>query len=74
MNRQDPSDSPTHICGMMQRKLELDAIRQAEIVSYNKNAASVGEEAQRVDRENRQRLRQEEIMRYSLAPCHHKYA
>jgi hypothetical protein len=59
---------------MMQRKLELDPIRQAEIVRYNKKAASVGEEAQRVDREKRQRLRKEEIERYSLAPCHHNYA
>ena len=58
----------------MQKKLELDPIHQAEIVRYNKNAASVGEDAQRVDHEKRQRLRKEEIERYSLAPCHHKYA
>jgi hypothetical protein len=58
---------------MMQRKLELDPIRQAEIVRYNKNAASVSKEAQDVDRENRQRIRKEEIERYSIAPCHHKY-
>jgi hypothetical protein len=56
------------------RKLQLDPIHQAEIVHYNKKAASVGGEAQRVDREKRQRLRQEEIVRFSLAPCHHKYA
>ena len=56
------------------RKLQLDPIRKQQIVRYNKNAASVGEEAQRVDREKRQRLRQEEIVRFSLAPCHHKYA
>jgi hypothetical protein len=58
---------------MTQRKLELDPIRKAQIVRYNEKAASVGEEAQGVDREKRQRLRKEEIERYSLAPCHHKY-
>jgi len=49
-------------------------VRYKRIVCYNKNAVSVCEEAQRVDRETRQRLRKEEIARYSLAPCHHNYA
>jgi hypothetical protein len=58
----------------MQRKLELDLIRQAEIVAYNKRAVGVDEDSQRVDRENRQQTRKEEIKRYSLASCHHTYA
>ena len=48
--------------------------RAHAILCYNKNAVGVCEETQRVDREKRQRLRKEEIARYSLAPCHHKYA
>jgi len=56
------------------RSLELNPTRKEEIASYKVKSASVSEEAQRVDRENRQRMRKEEIMRFSLAPCHHMYA
>ena len=58
----------------MQNKLEVDPIRQAVLVAYNMKAASVDENSQRVDREKREQVRREEIKRYSLAPCHHKYA
>ena len=36
--------------------------------------ARVTEEARLLDREERRRLRLDEIKRYSLAPCHHTYA
>ena len=56
------------------RSLELAPMRKEEIACYNAKSASVTKEAQRVDRENRQRLRKEEIARFSLALCHHMYA
>jgi hypothetical protein len=56
------------------RSLELTPTRKEEIASYNAKSASVSEEARHVDRENRQRMRKEEIVRFSLAPCHHMYA
>ena len=56
------------------RSLELTPMRKEEIACYNAKSASTSKEAQRVDRENRQRLRKEEIARFSLAPCHHMYA
>jgi len=56
------------------RTLKITPMREEEIARYNVKAVSVGEEAQRVDRETRQQLRREEIARYSLAPCHHTFA
>ena len=56
------------------RTLKITPMRKEEIARYSVKAVSVGEEAQRVDRETRQQIRKEEIARYSLAPCHHKYA
>jgi hypothetical protein len=54
--------------------MKITPMREEEIARYNVKAVSVGEEAQRVDRETRHQLRKEEIARYSLALCHHTYA
>jgi hypothetical protein len=58
----------------MQKSLALDPIRKAQIARYNAKSVTISKEAQRINREKRQLLRQEEIAHYSLAQCHHKYA